>query len=830
MHNKNGMTHKMKTYRPVVIEEKWRRIWEKANTYQTPVPQKHQDKFYCLDFFPYPSGAGLSVGHCKNYIPSDVVTRYQRMLGKAVMHPMGWDAFGLPAENEAIKVGIHPQVSTVNYATHYKRQLNLLGCSYDWEREINSSDPSYYRWNQFMFLMLYKRGLAYRQDAPVNWCSSCQTVLAAEEVEDGLCWRCHKPIIIRRQKQWFIRVTAYAEELYQSLEILDWPAHILNMQKAWIGRSEGVELTLYIPNVGDLSVFTTRVDTLFGVTFIALSPEHPLVETITIPKNRRQIQEYIQQSAQRTTRDRLTNEPDGVPTGRYIDTPWESSVPVYVADYVIASYGAGAVMGVPAHDKRDYLFATKMKIPIKTVIQPDDSDSAGLPFTEYGRLVNSGKYNGLTSQQAQEAISAWLCEHSIAKPKVYFRLRDWLISRQRYWGTPIPIIYCSDCGEVPVPEGELPIKLPGMPDYQPRGDGRSPLANASDFIITRCPRCGRIAQRETDTMTGFVCSSWYYLRFTDPHNEQHMVDPRKVTRWLPVDVYIGGAEHAVGHLLYSRFWTKFLADAGMIDFREPFPVLRSQGVMQIRNPVTNQIERMSKSKGNVVTPESVIDKYGADVLRLYILFMGPFEANTVWETNDEGDKPQHIDGIQRFTRRIWRLMQGKSAGNCPSADVETSLLQHLNTTIETVSEHINVMHFNVAISGLMTFVNNLEKHRRQYGNTPAYRRCCENLLKLLAPFAPFITEEIWQQIGGENSIHHAKWPEQIEITQEPSLVEIPIQINGKVRARLKVSAGIDDAVLTELVLSEEAVKSYTEGTHISKIIIIPQKVVNIVLV
>ena len=585
-------------HNPWNIEARWRKHWTERHTYRTPTPEDGQGTYYCLDFFPYPSGAGLSVGHGRNYVPSDVIARYHRMRGCAVLHPMGWDAFGLPAENEAIKRGTHPAESTARYAANYRHQLDLLGCSYDWEREFSSADPAYYRWNQQFFLMLYAKGLAYRAEAPVNWCENCQTVLAAEEIKGGNCWRCHTPVARHKRKQWYIRVTAYADELYAELDNLDWPEHILTMQRHWIGRSEGVEIGLHVESrqPTTLSVFTTRPDTFFGVTFAVLAPEHPLAETIAAPEQEETVRDYIRQAGQRSDVERHTREPDGVFTGTYVVLPAGERVPVFVADYVLAEYGAGAVMGVPAHDIRDFAFAQKYNLPIKTVIAPITQAPPSRiteAFTASGIMVNSGPFDGMRSQDAIPAITEWMEAEGIGRRAVNYRLRDWLISRQRYWGTPIPIVHCPRCGEVPVPTEQLPVLLPPLPDYHPRGDGRAPLANVPNFVNTSCPRCGGPAERETDTMTGFVCSSWYYMRFVDPHNGEQPFAPEKAARWLPVDVYIGGAEHAVGHLLYSRFWTKALADAGWVNFREPFPVMRSQGVLHARDAQTNAIERLS---------------------------------------------------------------------------------------------------------------------------------------------------------------------------------------------------------------------------------------------
>ncbi len=857
-------------YNPWEMEARWRARWAEEQVYRTPAlsgeGETARRTFYCLDFFPYPSGAGLSVGHGRNYVPSDVIARYHRMRGDAVLHPMGWDAFGLPAENEAIKTGAHPADSTRRYAVNYKRQLDLLGCSYDWEREINSADHAYYRWNQHFFLMLYRRGLAYRAEAPVNWCESCQTVLAAEEIEQGNCWRCHNPVAQRTRKQWYIRVTAYTDELHADLDRLDWPEHILAMQRHWIGRSEGVEIELKVMSNEKevmsnemssliahyslpitspaITVFTTRPDTWFGVTFVALSPEHPLAEAIAAPEQRDAVRAYIAAARLRTSDDRHTREPDGVFTGAYAAIPGGAPVPIYVADYVLGEYGAGAVMGVPAHDTRDYAFAQKYALPIKTVIVPPGDDSAPLPTTDPGVLIHSGPFDGMNSEDAIAAITAWMEAEGFGRRATHFRLRDWLISRQRYWGTPIPIIHCPACGEVPAPEADLPVMLPPLPDFRPRGDGRAPLANAPDFVATVCPRCGSPAERETDTMTGFVCSSWYYMRFTDPHNPTQSFDPALAARWLPVDVYVGGAEHAVGHLLYSRFWTKTLADAGLVDFREPFPVLRSQGVLHARDPRTGKVERMSKSKGNVVTPESVIERYGADVTRLHLLFIGPFEANVIWETEEDGVTPQHIEGVRRFLQRVWRIANSEwrmANGESQIANGEwrmangewerlenVALCRAMHRTIREVTEQTEALHFNKAISALMTFSGEVESYQRQFGMTAEGFAACATLVKLLAPFAPFIAEEIWRGWGNAESVHIQPWPAWDPALAQVEEVEMAVQVNGKVRDRICIAAGTAEEVIRQSALAAPGVRRALEGRTVRHIVIVPGRVVNIV--
>ena len=651
-------------YSPQAIEAKWQTHWAKTGLYQTPAPAPaDQPTFYCLDFFPYPSGAGLSVGHGRNYVPTDIISRFHRMRGHTVLHPMGWDAFGLPAENEAIKRGTHPRETTTRYAQNYRQQLDMLGCSYDWSREINSSSADYYRWTQWFFLLLQKRGLAYQATGRQWWCEDCKTVLANEQVENGgLCWRCGQQVYKREMKQWYFRITAYAEELLSSIEDLDWPDHILAMQRTWIGRSEGVEFTLPIVNSqAKIDAYTTRPDTIFGMTFVVLAPEHPLVKKITSLGQQKAVQAYCQAASYRSEVERQQNEGErqGIFTGAYAINPVNQvEIPIYVADYVLMDYGTGAIMAVPAHDERDFDFAQRYNLPILPVIQPPSSPAYGRGaggegkgiFTGNGTLINSGPWTGQASHIAKSNIITWLEEKGIGQGRVQYRLRDWLISRQRYWGAPIPIIHCPDCGSVPVPDKDLPVRLPKIDSWEPGDDGRSPLANVPEFVNTTCPHCGQAAQRETDTMDGFACSSWYFLRFVSPSYGDGPFEPWALAQFGPPDLYVGGAEHAVMHLLYARFWTKVMADAGLIDFREPFPRLRSQGVMHAREADTGEVRRMSKSKGNVVRPDVVAQSHGADALRLYLSFMAPFEHNTIW---DEAG----LNGTQRFLNKVWRLAQ-----------------------------------------------------------------------------------------------------------------------------------------------------------------------------
>ncbi len=813
------------------IESRWRDRWMRDESAGTPVPVEGQQTFYCLDFFPYPSGAGLSVGHGRNYVPSDVISRYHRMRGDAVLHPMGWDAFGLPAENEAIARGTHPAVSTGIYAANYRRQLTLLGCSYDWAREFSSSDPAYYRWTQAMFLRFYRRGLAYRAEAPVNWCESCQTVLADEEIEAGLCWRCHQPVSRRPQRQWFLRVTAYAEELLSMLEQLDWPEPVIAAQRHWIGRSAGTEIALTVADprqpelTESLTIFTTRPDTFFGVSFVALAPEHPLAFRLVAPAERAAAGNQIRAFMGRSSLERRTAEPEGAFTGAEAILPDGRRVPIYVADYVLAEHGTGAIMGVPAHDARDFAFARRYALPMPVVIAPPawNGEPPVEAYAGVGMLVNSGVFTGMDSETAKGAVSQWLTEQGWGQEAVHYRLRDWLISRQRYWGTPIPIVHCPHCGEVPVPEDQLPVLLPSLPDYRPRGDGRAPLANVPEFVQTSCPVCGGPAERETDTMTGFVCSSWYYLRFASPHDATQPFDPAAVARWLPVNLYVGGAEHALGHLMYARFWTKVLADEGLLNFREPFPVLRSQGVLHVRDPRTGRVERMSKSKGNVVTPDSVIARYGADATRLYLLFMGPFEAPVTWEFESDPTVPHHIEGVRRFLQRVWRIGQASDpVGEGPS------LVSPVQNLIQAVTQEIEAFHFNKALSALMTFVGELEDYRERYGISESWREGRQTLILLLAPLAPYITEEIWERLGYAGSVHRQPWPVWNPDLIQSTAREIPVQVDGRVRDRITVTDAMSEAALESMALAAAGVRKFLKDRAPVQVIVVPGRLVNIV--
>jgi leucyl-tRNA synthetase len=814
------------TYDPQAIEPRWRQRWEKSGIYRAPA-RPEGDTFYCLEFFPYPSGAGLSVGHGRNYVPTDVISRYHRMRGDAVLHPMGWDAFGLPAENEAIKRGIHPRETTTRYAANYRRQMTLMGCAYDWAREIDSSRPRFYRWTEWFFLLLYRRGLAYRAVGQQWWCPMCQTVLANEQVEsDGTCWRCHQAVTKRDMQQWYFRITTYADELLVGLERLDWPEHIVAMQRNWIGRSEGVEFEMRVDGRNDrFTVYTTRPDTVYGVTFAVLAPEHPLLERITTSVRREPVSAYCEVAKRRSEVDRQQAGRDGVFTGAYAINPVNGErVPIYVSDYVLMTYGGGAIMAVPGHDERDYDFASRHGIPIPVVIAPPgwDGTSLGAAYTEPGTMVNSGQWDGLPSDEAKERIADWMEAQGWGRRKVNYRMRDWLISRQRYWGAPIPIVYCERCGTVPIPESDLPVLLPHIEAWLPGQDGRSPLANVREFVETVCPQCGGPAQRETDTMDGFACSSWYHLRFVSPDYTDGPFDPAALAAWGAPDVYVGGAEHAVMHLLYARFWAKVMADAEVIPFREPYPVLRSQGVMHARDPETGEVRRMSKSAGNVVTPDEMAETYGADALRIDLLFMAPFENNTVWE--EEG-----IVGARRFVERVWRLANAVIAAPQPvRGDPDPELRREVHRTIQRVTADVEAWKFNTAVAALMECLNALVAHQQSRGVTEQLSEAVRTFTLLLAPFAPYVAEELWVRMGGPYSVHQQAWPKWDEAAVAEETVTLVVQVNGRVRDRVVVPADIGEDGARELALECEAVRRHAGERPIARMVYVPGKLINIV--
>ncbi len=833
-------------YNPQEIEPKWQERWKEHELFRaTEDPSK--PKFYGLEFFPYPSGDGLSVGHCRNYIPPDVVCRYKRMRGFDVLHPMGWDAFGLPAENEAIKRKSHPSKTVPRYVANYKRQMNLVGLSYDWSREINSSSPDYYRWTQWIFLLLYKQGLAYRSDAPVNWCPSCGTVLANEEVEAGVCWRCSTIVEKRGLPQWFFRITAYADRLLSDLDTIDWPESLKTMQRNWIGRSEGVEFEMKIAGRDlAISVFTTRVDTVYGVSFAVLAPEHPLVKEITADDRKAEVEEYVRKASLETEIERLSTERErtGVFTGANAINPMNGDeVPIFVADYVLLTYGTGAIMAVPAHDARDFDFAKRYGLPVKVVIAPPGAASRKTveelheAYTEVGTMVNSDQFDGLPSPEGAKKIAEFMETNGIGRIRVNYKLRDWLISRQRYWGVPIPIVYCGKCGEVAVSGEQLPVTLPYVEHYEPSGTGKSPLATIPEFMNTTCPVCGGPAERETDTMGGFACSSWYFLRYASPRYEEGPFEREAVEYWLPVDLYVGGAEHAVMHLLYARFWTKALHDAGLISFVEPFRALRNQGMLLAPDPKNPGVWiKMSKSKGNVVTPDEVVAQYGADSLRVYELFVAPLTDSIQW--SEEG-----INGMHRFLSRAYRLIQeygehydprwrGINRQEIMAQAEDRALARKTHQTIRKVTEDIEGLQFNTAVAALMELMNELSKYTRALPKgvrSAAFSEAVEMMVLLLAPMAPHLADELWEQLGREGFTAVQPWPNFDPEIAKADEITVVVQVNGKLRDRISVIPGTPEQELEALALASPKVEPYLTGKQIQQVIVVADRLVNIVL-
>lgn len=971
------------------IEKKWQKKWKDANLFKTE-DSTDKPKFYGLDFFPYPSGAGLSVGHCRNYIPTDVACRYKRMNGYNVLHPMGWDAFGLPAENEAIKKHSHPKKTVPEYIKTYKRQMDLIGIGYDWSREINSSSPEYYKWTQWIFLQLYKRGLAYRSFAPANWCPSCATVLANEEVKDGKCWRCNSFIEKKDLPQWFFKITEYADRLIDDLDTIDWPDSIKLMQKNWIGRSEGAEVKFESEQGDDIVIYTTRPDTLWGATFMVLAPEHPLVEKLTTPDKKKEVEDYKMFAQRQSAIERQSTEKEktGVFTGAYAINPVNNhKVPIWISDYVMMGYGTGAIMAVPAHDERDFAFALKFGIPIIPVIDRTDglakskvfdgSVEAGFddaldeakisyeykdcffyitlhgdaqahkyiniarkhlksndawvevvgsiwafifanrgvvafdsekseheilnmlkerapsqssvrtlmemlyaePFyrdvlfhAEHGNLINSAEFTGTPGEVAKKKVTEWLEKTGRGKFTVNYKLRDWLISRQRYWGAPIPIIHCDKCGEVPVPEKDLPVVLPDVENYVPSGKGESPLANIPEFVNVKCPKCGGPAKRETDTMGGFACSSWYFLRYVAPHMDSAPFDKKLAAYWLPVDLYVGGAEHAVMHLLYARFWTKVLYDEGLIPFVEPFHKLMNQGMVLAYTPhrtmeTSEAVEdkeddekehdliplfpeemkdydpdkviwkwvKMSKSKRNVVTPDAMAEKYGADALRTYELFVAPFEESVQW--SEDG-----MNGAFRFMGRVWRLVNDYAERFDPDwakfivdeaakNAKDKSLRRKTHQTIRKVGEDIEAFRFNTAVAALMEMLNEMQSFSNSLGSdekSSAMSEAVEMLILLLAPMTPHIADELWETLGKKGFTLDAKWPSFDPNVAKADEVEIVAQINGKLKAKMVVPADSDEESMKATVLESDKIKSELAGKTVRKVIVVKGKLVNIV--
>lgn len=816
------------------IEPKWQKFWRDGRLFNVDT-KNTANKYYCLMMFPYPSAA-LHVGHGRNYIIGDVVARYKMMRGFNVLAPMGFDSFGLPAENAAIKGGIHPKTSTLNNISTMKRQLNQWGVEYDWDREVISCLPEYYKWTQWIFTKLYEKGLAYKKKAFVNWCPSCKTVLANEQVVNGACERCSTEVNQKELEQWFFRITSYADRLLKDLnKLTEWPERVKTMQSNWIGKSEGVEIDFKIDGMGDtLKCFTTRVDTIYGATFIALAPEHPLVNTLIKGcKDETGALKLIQKmrDESRISRSQSEVEKEGVFTGRYVINPVNGKkVPIWIANYILMEYGTGAIMAVPAHDQRDFDFARQCKLPIEVVIDNPkghlDADKMKEAYTEEGIMVNSEQFNGLASQEALKKIAAYFEEKKFGKKTTQYKLRDWLISRQRYWGAPIPMIYCEKCGVMTVPEKDLPVLLPENVEFRPTGE--SPLKFAKEFVNTKCPKCGGAATRETDTMDTFVDSSWYFLRYVSPKSADKPFDSELVNKWLPVDQYIGGIEHAILHLLYSRFITKFLCDIGAINFDEPFKNLFTQGM------IIKDGAKMSKSKGNVVSPDGLIKDYGADTVRLYTLFIGPPEKDAEW--SDRG-----AEGSYRFLGRVWRLVEkrpggsGEASGSGKISKEAEDLKRKIHQTIKKVTEDLDGgFHFNTAISAIMELVNQTydvlgAKTQGSSAEDGVLNEAIENIVILLSPFVPHIAEEMWQSLGKKSSIFKCEWPSYDKNAIVEKVLTIPVQINGKLRSKVDVPSNVSADKLKEIIMADPKVKTWIADKAIKDFIIIPKKLVNVLV-
>ena len=805
-------------YNHRVIEKKWQKYWDENKTFKT-LDDHSKEKFYALDMFPYPSGAGLHVGHPEGYTATDILSRYKRANGYNVLHPMGWDAFGLPAEQYALDTGNDPRDFTKTNIDTFRRQIKELGFSYDWDREVNTTDPNYYKWTQWIFKKLYEKGLAYVDEVPVNWCPALGTVLSNEEVIDGKSERGGHPVERRPMRQWVLKITDYAEKLLADLDILDWPESLKAMQRNWIGKSVGAEIDFKIEGTDKaFTVFTTRADTVFGVSYCVLAPEHKLVEEIVAEGQRAAVEEYLDIVKRKSDLERtdLNKDKTGVFTGAYAINPVNGEkVELWIADYVLVSYGTGAVMAVPAHDERDYEFATKFNLPIKVVIE--DNGEVVVPFYGDGKHINSDFINGLNNEEAIAKVIEFLEENKVGRSKVTYKLRDWLFSRQRYWGEPIPIIHWEDGTMTTVPDSELPLLLPETDNIKPSGTGESPLANIEEWLNVVDPETGKKGKRETNTMPQWAGSCWYYLRYIDPHNDEMFADSEKLKYWLPVDVYIGGAEHAVLHLLYARFWHKVLYDLGLVPSREPFQKLFNQGMI-LAEGKDGRPEKMSKSKGNVVNPDDIIVSHGADTLRVYEMFMGPLDASIAWSENG-------LDGSRRFLDRVYRLFVDEETGkvNDKVQDKDNEELEvSYNFTVKKVSEDIEILGFNTAISQLMVFVNDC--YKAEY----IPRKYALGFIQLLAPFAPHLAEEMWEIYGNTESISYVPWPVFDESKLVSDTVEIVVQLMGKVKAKLDVKKDLTPAELEQIVLANEEVKELIEGKQVMKVIVVPGRLVNIV--
>ena len=798
-------------YNHKAIEKKWRQKWEEN---PVNVDDGKKPKYYCLDMFPYPSGNGLHVGHWRGYVISDVWSRYKMMQGYYLIHPMGWDAFGLPAENYAIKTGQHPAISTAKNISNIKRQINEIAAIYDWDREVNTTDPDFYKWTQWIFVKMFKEGLAYEKEFPINWCPSCKTGLANEEVVNGCCERCGTPVTKKNLRQWMLRITKYADRLLNDLDKLEWPEKVKKMQTEWIGKSYGAEVDFPVEGKDEkITVYTTRPDTLHGATFMELAPEHKLAAGLATPDQKEAVDAYIYAASMKSNVDRMQDkEKTGVFTGSYATNPLNGAkVPIWLSDYVLADYGTGAIMCVPAHDDRDFEFAKKFDIPIIQVIAKDGKAIENMTeaYTEAsGTMINSGDWNGMESAVLKKEAPHIIEKMGIGRKTVNYKLRDWVFSRQRYWGEPIPIVHCPKCGNVPVPEEELPLRLPDVESYEPTGTGESPLAAIEDWVNCKCPKCGAAAKRETNTMPQWAGSSWYFLRYVDPHNDNELVSKEKADKYLPVDMYIGGVEHAVLHLLYSRFYTKFLYDIGVIDFDEPFHKLFNQGMITGKNGI-----KMSKSKGNVISPDDLVRDYGCDSLRMYELFVGPPELDAEWD--DRG-----IEGVYRFLSRFWNLVMDNKDKNIKASK---EMIKARHKMIHMITTRLEGFSLNTVISGFMECNNNLIAIAKKEGGMD--KETLEAAVLLLAPFAPHMGEELWEELGHTDSVFHHEWPAHDEEAMKDDEVEIPVQVNGKTKAVISIPVDIskEDAIAK----AKEVLGDKLSG-NIIKEIYVPKKIVNIV--
>ncbi|NLP35563.1 MAG: leucine--tRNA ligase [Clostridiales bacterium] len=790
------------------VEKKWRKHWE---MHPVNVDDGKKPKYYCLDMFPYPSGSGLHVGHWRGYVISDVWSRYKMMNGYYIIHPMGWDAFGLPAENYAIKMGVHPSQSTAENIANIKKQMNEIAAIYDWDMEVNTTDPNFYKWTQWIFVKMFKAGLAYEKEMPINWCPSCKTGLANEEVVSGSCERCGSSVSKKNLKQWMLRITKYADRLLEDLDKLEWPEKVKKMQAEWIGRSYGAEIDFCVEgSEKTIRVYTTRPDTLYGATFMVLAPEHELAKELATKEQYEAVEDYIYKSSMKSSVDRMQDkEKTGVFTGSYAVNPLNQElIPIWLSDYVLADYGTGAIMCVPAHDDRDFAFATKFNIPIVQVISKDGKENPDLSeaYTEPGIMINSGDWTGMDSEEARNKVPEMLEKQGIGKKTTNYKLRDWVFSRQRYWGEPIPIIHCEHCGAVPVPEEELPLTLPEVEKYQPTGTGESPLAEIHEWVNTNCPQCGAPAKRETNTMPQWAGSSWYFLRYVDNKNDKELISKEKAKKYLPVDMYIGGVEHAVLHLLYSRFYTKFLNDIGVIDFDEPFVKLFNQGM------IGKDGAKMSKSKGNVVSPDELVRDYGCDALRMYELFVGPPELDSEWD--DRG-----IDGVYRFINRFYNLVM-VNKDKLSKETKETVKLR--NRMVYDITSRLEAFSLNTVVSGFMEYNNKMVDLAKKQGIDKA---TLETAIILLAPFAPHVSEELWQQLGHETSVFDNSWPTYDESQLKDDEIEIALQVNGKTKGTMMIEA--DATKEAVIALAKEKLADKLTG-NIIKEIYVPGRIVNIV--